>query len=506
MISKIFKKIKRKFRDEDFSEIFKKGFSGTIISLIGRFSGYLLIMVITWLYGQEAMGVYTVGLSILSIVGIFGRFGVDIAMSRFVAQYGAANRWDLIIHTYKNALKIVVPLGLLLSAGTYFLLPYLTDQFFDKTEPEYERYTMFMQIFAVSILFYVLGGLSEECIKGLKKTKQYNWISHVINQLVAILLLLLFGLFSKDQLWVNLSYCLGVFVAFLVAQVLWLHYLKNPDKASTELLSKKVKKGKQSAESANIIAKITESHQPISTGELLKVSAPMLSAKYLTMIYTWVDILILAKYAAETQVAIYRVATRLTSLATIPLISINAIAGPKFAEAHGINDQKKLNNSVKQATRLIFWSCMPILILFLVFPKFCLWTFGKDFTGTEAVLVFVIVTLGQAANILTGPVTVLLNMTGRQKVTMYYALATVIIDISLNLILIPKYGIIGAAIATSISRTILNLGCAVQIYFMMGISTIYNPFTDIKTMLTKRVKQPKKSQDDAVESDENKNE
>lgn len=503
MISKISKKIKRKFRDEDFSEIFKKGFSGTIISLIGRFSGYLLIMVITWLYGQEALGVYTVGLSILSIVGIFGRFGVDMALSRFVAQYGAANRWDLVNHTYKTALKIIIPLGLLLSAGTYFVLPYLTEQFFDKNDPEFNRYTFFMQIFAVSILFYVLGGLSEECIKGLKKTKQYNWIAHVINQVAAILFLLLFGLFSKDQLWVNLSYCLGIFVAFLAAQIYWLYYLRNPDIAGTELLSKKKKKGK--ALEAGNIAQITSSHEPISTGELLKVSAPMMSAKYLTMIYTWVDILILAKYAAETQVAIYRVATRLASLTTIPLISINAIAGPKFAEAFGVSDQKKLMNSVRQATRLIFWSCMPILLLFLVFPKFFMWTFGKDFTGSEAILVFIIVTLGQAANVLTGPVTVLLNMTGRQKVTMYYALATVIIDISLNLILIPMYGIVGAAIATSISRTVLNLGCAIQIYFMMGISTIYNPFADIKSLLTKKVKKNKKSEVDSFISDDDLN-
>jgi hypothetical protein len=49
-----------------------------------------------------------------------------------------------------------------------------------------------------------------------------------------------------------------------------------------------------------------------------------------------------------------------------------------------------------------------------------MWTFGKDFTGTEAVLVFVIVTLGQAANVLTGPVTVLLNMTRQAK--NYYVL------------------------------------------------------------------------------------
>lgn len=486
MISKLKKKIVRKFGDQDFSEIFKKGFSGTIISLVGRVTGYLLLMVIGWLYGQEAMGVYTVGLSILSIVGIFGRFGVDMAMSRFVAQYSAANRWDLVQHTYKIALKIVIPISVFLSAATFFIIPYFTDNLFDPTAPDFDKYTLYMQIFAVSILFYVLGGLSEECIKGLKKTKQFNWISHVVNQLVAILLLLVFGIFSKDQLWVNLSYCIGVFVAFLIAQFLWIYYLKNPVIAKSEFFVKKGKKIKKGEPAQVALNSIIESYEKISTPELLKVSAPMMSAKYLTMIYTWLDILILAWYATEPMVAIYRVATRLTSLATIPLISINAIAGPKFAEAYGAKDDKRLQNSVRQATRMIFWSCVPFLLLFLIFPKFCLWTFGKGFTTEEAIIVFIIVTLGQAANVLTGPVTVLLNMTGRQKVTMYYALATVVIDVGLNLILIPMYGIIGAAIATAVSRTVLNLGCALQIYFTMGINTIYNPFADISAAFNKK--------------------
>ena len=71
MISKLKKKFNKKFKDEDFSEILKKGSGAFGISIVGRFIGYLLLMVIGWIYGQEAMGVYTVGLSILSIVGLF---------------------------------------------------------------------------------------------------------------------------------------------------------------------------------------------------------------------------------------------------------------------------------------------------------------------------------------------------------------------------------------------------------------------------------------------------
>ena len=502
MISKLKKKFRKKFKDEDFSEILKKGSGAFGISIVGRFAGYLLLMVIGWLYGQEAMGVYTVGLSILSIVGIFGRFGVDMALSRFVAQYGSIGRWDLVQHTYKTAIKIVFPIGVFLSVATYFVLPYITDNLFEDAGANLDQYTFYMQLFAASIVFYVLGGVSEECIKGLKKTAQYNWIAHVINQVVAIVFLLIFGLFSKDQLWVNLSYCLGIFAAFAIAQLVWLYYLKNPEVAGTEFIARKDKKKNKVKEGEAIQAKVIAPETPITTNELLKVSAPMMSAKYLTMIYTWLDILILAWYAKEAQVAIYRVATRLTSLATIPLISINSIAGPKFAEAFGKNDDKQLRNSVRQTTRLVFWSCMPILAIFLIFPKFSMWTFGKDFTGSEAVLVFVIVTLGQAANVLTGPVTVLLNMTGRQKITMYYALATVVIDVTLNLILIPIYGIVGAAIATSVARTVLNFGLAFQIYITMGIVTIYNPFADLRDIIKKKPKKEKHINSEAINEED----
>ena len=70
-----------------------------------------------------------------------------------------------------------------------------------------------------------------------------------------------------------------------------------------------------------------------------------------------------------------------------------------------------------------------------------------------------------------------------------------------NLILIPLYGIIGAAIATSVARTVLNFGLAFQIYYTMGIVTIYNPFSDIRVMLKRGKK--RKNRADINQIDEN---
>ncbi len=135
MIRKLKNKLNNRFRDKDFSEIFKKGFSGSVISGIGRFFGFLLIYVISHQYGAEAMGVYTVCLSILSIVGLLGRFGIDTTLSRFVAQYRVIGRWDLVRHTYNIAIKFLIPLSIFLSVATYFAVPYISPLLFDETSP-----------------------------------------------------------------------------------------------------------------------------------------------------------------------------------------------------------------------------------------------------------------------------------------------------------------------------------------------------------------------------------
>lgn len=119
--------------------------------------------------------------------------------------------------------------------------------------------------------------------------------------------------------------------------------------------------------------------------------------------------------------------------------------------------------------------------------------YGSEFISQEAIFTFAVINLGQVVNFMTGPVTQLLNMTGRQLVTQRYAILTTITSIVLSVLLIPSMGMLGAAIATAIARTVLNLGCSLHIYFTMGINTIYNPLSDVVLLFNKAIGNNNKS-------------
>lgn len=484
MIGKLKKKINRKFKDKDFSEIFKKSASGFFISVVGRNLGFVQQLIITNFYGAAALGVFRVCFSILNLVGIFGRFGVDMAMSRFVSQYRKKDRYDLVNEIFQLGIKLVLPIAFVFSLGVFLLAPLLSDQVYHKP------YTAFIQIFSVGIFFFILSGVIEEGIRGLKKIKEYSWINNVSTQAAVVIILVVAIVISanghigdvfsnifrkgggsdvnalgtsKDSglniYLVNTSYVVALIFTFALGVYYWFKFV--PYKKVT--------------------------NPTITRNELLKVSLPLLSAKYLTTLYTWLVTIILPAYVTDADIGIFSGAARLTAFATMPLIAVNNITGPRFAEAFGDPDDSHIRKTVNHSTRLIFWTCMPIMGVFFLFPKFLLGFYGPEFITPTAILTFHIINLGQVINFMTGPVTQLLNMTGRQRVTQLYAGISTIATLIFCYILIPDWGlgmgILGAAIATSVGRTVLNLGCSLHIYYTMGINTIYNPFADFSRVI-----------------------
>ncbi|MEZ5014528.1 MAG: flippase [Chitinophagales bacterium] len=455
MIRRLKKKFDKKLKDKDFSEIFKKGATGFFISLIGRPLGLIQVAIITNFFGADANGVFRVCFSIFSLVVIFGRFGVDMAMSRFVAQYRKQGRYDLVNEVFQKSMRIVVPLAAFLSVAVYFLAPVIAHYIYHD-----KPYTVPIRIFSIGIFFSTISGVLEEGLRGLKKIKEYSWINNVSTQGIVSVLLLVCLLFTRDPMWVSILYVIALFITWIFGVYYWFKFVP--------------------------YQRITT--QQIETKEILHVSLPMLSAKYLTTLYTWVDTLILAAFVIDTDVSTYNVASRVTAFATLPLIAINNISSSKFAEAYGEGDTKYLKKTVRISSRLIFWTCMPIMLAFLLVPKLFLFIFGQEVLTERAILAFHIINIGQIVNFMTGPVTVFLNMTGRQKVSQLYSAITMVVSIALCFLLIPEFGLLGAAIATAASRTVLNLGCALHVYFTTGISTFYNPVEDFKNFRERRRK------------------
>jgi O-antigen/teichoic acid export membrane protein len=153
------------------------------------------------------------------------------------------------------------------------------------------------------------------------------------------------------------------------------------------------------------------------------------------------------------------------------LMAVNSIAAPKFAEFYGSNDISTLGKVARQSTKLIFWTSLPSIVLLGIFPGFFLGLYGPEFkAGTTSLIILAI---AQFIAAISGSVGNILQMTGSQKTYQNIILSTTILNISLNLILIPIMGIEGAAIAAFFTIVIRNLVSVVVIKKKYGFLTIY---------------------------------
>ena len=197
-------------------------------------------------------------------------------------------------------------------------------------------------------------------------------------------------------------------------------------------------------------------------------------AQSVQFIMAWTDKLMLGNMMSSEEVGIYFTAFKLSMFASISLMAINSIASPKFAEIYAKNDFDGLKKVVNQSTKMIFWSTLPLVILFFIFPEFLLGIFGNEFK--VGVTAFIYLSIGKLISAFSGSVGNLLQMTGKQVVFMNLLFFGAIINIVLNYLLIPIYGINGAALASMVSLSTCNLSMVYFVKKEFGFYTCYLPF------------------------------
>jgi O-antigen/teichoic acid export membrane protein len=126
---------------------------------------------------------------------------------------------------------------------------------------------------------------------------------------------------------------------------------------------------------------------------------------------------------------------------------VAAATSHRFSEYHSTGQHEKLEAFLHQSVRWLFWPSLAITILFLIFGKPLLNLFGAGFEhGYPWMFVLAIGLMARAS---VGPVERLLNMVGEQKLCAAIYAGTFALNFVLCIILIPRMGPMGAAVATA---------------------------------------------------------
>jgi O-antigen/teichoic acid export membrane protein len=174
------------------------------------------------------------------------------------------------------------------------------------------------------------------------------------------------------------------------------------------------------------------------------------------------DIFFIKKYYGNEAVAYYSTSMKIITILSMIIISVNINVSTKIAEYFSSQNTIELRKTVKNSTRLIFFICFPLVVLICFFSKTILNFFGEGYETASSALILLMV--GQGITAAFGATPIYLNMTGRQALYQYILIGAVLIDLILNIVLVPMYGMLGAAIAFTGCSIFWILTTAIIIY------------------------------------------
>jgi O-antigen/teichoic acid export membrane protein len=179
----------------------------------------------------------------------------------------------------------------------------------------------------------------------------------------------------------------------------------------------------------------------------LAVSLPIFMVEGFYLLLTYADVIVLQQYRSPEDVAVYYAAAKTLALVAFVYFSVSAAVAHKFSEYHVAGDKEALSTFLADATRWTFWPSLGATVILLAIGKPFLWLFGPQFT--DGYYLMFILAVGPLARATVGPVERLLNMVGEQRACAVVYAAAFLANIALCVLLIPLFGLAGAAMAVS---------------------------------------------------------
>jgi len=204
-----------------------------------------------------------------------------------------------------------------------------------------------------------------------------------------------------------------------------------------------------------------------ATGHWVRTAFPMLLITGFLLLLAQTDLLMIGLLIDPQHVGVYKVAAKTASLVLFPLLAVNAVMAPRFAEAHTSGDEQALQRLASAAAHWIFWPALVGALALAALSGIVLGLFGPSFLQGEPVLWILVV--AQLANAGSGSVGPLLNMTGHQQASARVYGLCAGGNVVLNAIGIYYLGIIGAAIATTLSTALWNVSLYRLVVQRLGI-------------------------------------
>ena len=418
---------------------------------IGLRLGYILLSTIAGILlaralGPSEYGRYAFAIASANILVIIVQLGLPTLLVREFAIYSARNRWSLIRGLLRRSNQIVLLGSILVATGVATPLLALSPTADSK---------FFALLLAIPLVAFIsLGNIRSASLRGLHHVFLGQLPEQLLRPLLLVLgVLTLTYIYDNHQFNANHAVLLNTAVAFVALIIggitLWI-YLPHEVKTSA------------------------------ATYETRRWTASVLPLTFiagLNVIHSEASLVILGAISTSNEAGHFRIAMQGALFVSFAAPALDMALGPKISKLYELKELESLQRTITWAARFVFSFALPVFIIQVAIGKPLIQlVFGTAYSDAYPILL--ILAAGKLVTTATGSVGLILAMSSNERMMIIGSGIGVAVNVGLNLMLIPAYGAVGAAIATTLGTAAWYLALAYAVKRQTGLTS--HPFAIIE--------------------------
>ncbi len=418
---------------------------GGVLNLVGAgtssVANLVLVVLVTRGFDKSVAGVFFTATSVFLLGARIAELGTTTGLVYFISRFRTLDKANRIRGSLRVAMVPVLVMSVLAAVIAIFLAPDMANWFVHGDSGDFATFLRIL------VVFLPLGAASDSLLsatQGLGTMRPMVAVEKVgrpVAQVVLTVIAVVFG----SQLMLPFAWVVPYLPAAVLA-VLWLRKLLRRSGVRTD-------------------ADVTV--EPGQFREFWRFTAPRALASVVQLALQRLDIVLVAAIKGPVDAAIYTAATRFLVVGQLGAQAITTSVQPRLSQRLAHHEKDATNHLYRIATGWLILVTWPLYLMCAVFAPYMTQLFGRGYTAGTTVVTLLSLTMLVATA--CGMVDVVLIMGGRTTWNLGNAVLALIVNITVDLLLIPHLGILGAGIGWSAAILVNNLLPLSQIAFVLGL-------------------------------------
>lgn len=399
-----------------------KGFGIVTVGIVfSKILTYVYRALVARTLGPEAYGELSLALMVLGIVNTFALLAMGTSLKQKLPQTKTVEES---VSYIKSALQLSVPVAAGFSIFLFLLSDIIAVHIF-----EAPGLSILIKTLAIVPFFNSISSISVQTFLALQNPKYKVLVNQILQNVIQVVATAAFIFLNFGILGAALGWATGAIMTSVLAfYILWKRFF--PEFFAIKNYTPKRR-------------------------ELFRFSLPLVLSGAVTTFLGWTDTFFLGLYLDSTQVGFYNAALPIAMILNIPIQAFGNVSLPSLSE-EATKGRKNVEETLKTLARWTFMLTFPAFIGIALFAEEALnLLFGSQYAVASTALV--VLSVGLAINSITSRIRDILTTYEKTDLVFKNTLFKLSANVPLNIILIPHYGIVGAAAATMLSTVVSSI-------------------------------------------------